>query len=106
SEKDAAIDLAGVHLLPHAVESALGQQVADPGGPTAHDRLPEIIRDLTGRALRRLERDIAGEAFGDHDIDDPPADVIALDETVIIDRVEIGFAQQAAGLLDLFLTLD
>ena len=106
SEKHAAIDLARVHLLAHPVEGALGQQIAEPCHPGARHGRAQIIGDLAGGAFGGLQRDIAGKAFGDHHIDGALADIVTFDETEIVDRVEIGLADQAAGLLDLFLALD
>src|SRR5690606_10476527 len=54
-----------------------------------------------------LQGNIAGEALGHHHIDRSLADIIALDETVVVERCEIGggFTDQAAGLFDLLLSL-
>ena len=51
--------------------------------------------DLLGGALGGLQRDVAGEAFGDHDVDGALADVVAFDEAVIVEVRQIAFAQDA-----------
>jgi len=41
-----------------------------------------------------------------HDIDRALAEIVALDESVIIHRIETCLAQHASSFLDLFLALD
>ena len=44
-----------------------------------------ILADLPGGSLGGLQRDVAGEAFDDDDIDDALADLVAFDEAAIVD---------------------
>ena len=49
-------------------------------------RVLQILADLLGGALGRLQRDVAGEAL-DHDhVDLALADLVALDEAVVVER--------------------
>ena len=84
-EEHAAIDLARVHLVAQRVEGALGEEVADLGHQRAAHRRAQIGGDLPGGALGGLERDVAGEALGHHHVDRALADVVALDEAVIVE---------------------
>ena len=46
-------------------------------------RVANILTDLFGRAFRGLQRNIAGEAFRDEDVDRALAEIVALDEAVV-----------------------
>ena len=59
-------------------------------------RAAQIARDQLGRAFRRLERDIAGEAVGDGHVHGALGDVIAFDEAAEFHR-QIGRAQHLGG---------
>ena len=56
-------------------------------------RVADILADLLGGALGGLQRDIAGESFGDDDVDRTLAEVVALDETVIVEMGQRRLAQ-------------
>ena len=60
----------------------------------------QIFADLLGGALGGLQRDVAGEAFGHDHVDRALAEVVALDEAVIVEVRQVRLAQDAAGLLD------
>ena len=106
AEEDAAVRLARIHLVAERAECAARQQVAEPGRQRAVHLALEDLAELAGGALGRLERDIAGKAFGHHHVDRPLADVVALDEAGIFDLRPLTFAQDAAGLAHLFEPLD
>ncbi len=59
---------------------------------------------MTRRPLCCLQRDITGKALGDYDIDGAAADIVAFDEAVIFDPLDVGLTDQAPGSL-LFLAL-
>ena len=59
-------------------------------------RVAQILADLLGRAFGGLQRDIAGEALGDDDVDRALADIVALDEAVIVEMGQSRLAQHAA----------
>src|SRR6202047_3350061 len=82
------------------------QKIADLRYKIAAKRFAQIFRYLIGRAFRGLQGDIAGEAFGDHDIDRSLANVVALDEAPVVEIWQTGLAQQAGGGLDLVDALD
>ena len=105
-EEHAAVGFARVHLVAQHLERRTRQQISDPGEPRAIDRAPEIVGELTGGALRGLQRDVAGKAFGDHHIDRALADVVAFDEAGIFEMVEWRFAQDFAGLAHRLESLD
>ena len=85
AEEDAAIDPARVHLRAQPLEGVAGEQVADAGQQRPAHRRAQIAGDLPRRALRRLQRDVAGEALGDHHVDRALADIVALDEAEIVE---------------------
>ena len=69
-------------------------------------RVAHPLRDLLGGAFGGLERDVAGEALGDEDVDRALAEVVALDEAVIAQVGQRGFTQHATRRLDLLYALD
>lgn len=93
-------------IFAEPVEGSLGEDVADPCKKRARHRGAQIFGDLTRRSLCCLQGDIAGKALGDDDIDGAAADIIAFDEAVIFDSLDVGLTDEAPGLLNLFLTLD
>ena len=67
-----------------------------------------LFQELTeqhGRAFGGLQRDIAGEAVGDDDVDGAGADVVSLDETVKADG-QVGPLQGGGGVLDGLVALE
>ena len=56
-------------------------------------------------AFGGLQRDIAGKAFGDDDIDLAAADIVAFDKPLIIEIGKLLLAQDAAGLAHRLKTL-
>ena len=87
------------------LERRAREQIADAGAQRTVHRSLEIFADLARRAFRGLERDIAGKAFGDDDVDLAAADIVAFDKTLIVEIGQVFFAQDAAGLAHLFETL-
>ena len=65
----------------------------------------QIVADLPGGALGGLERDVAGEAFGDHHVDRALADVVAFDEADDIRDRAGPLAQDPAGFAHLLVAL-
>ena len=61
---------------------------------------------MSRRALRRLQRDVAGKALGDRDVDGALAEVVALDEAVIVEARVVQLAQDAPRLAHLLDALD
>src|SRR5581483_1337013 len=84
-EEDAAIGLARIHLLAQCAKCLARQQETELGLPGAAHGRAQILPDLPRGPFRGLERDIAGKALGDHDVDRTLADVVALDEAVIFE---------------------
>src|ERR1700680_525734 len=76
-EKDAAVRLARVHLLPQRAERVARQDVAEPREQRLGHGALELLAELAGGAFGGLERDIAGEPLGDHDVDGALADIVA-----------------------------
>src|ERR1019366_9988894 len=74
------IDIARIHLGLQRREGVAGQKIADLRNEIAAKRLAQILRYLIGRAFRRLEGNVTGEAFRHHDIDRPLANIVAFDE--------------------------
>src|SRR5690606_27221376 len=59
AEEHAAVRLARVHLLAHAVEGALGENVAELGEPGTRHSRAQVFGDLPRRAFRRLQGDVS-----------------------------------------------
>ena len=68
-------------------------------------RIANVGADLARRAFGSLQRDIAGKAFGHHDVDRALADVVAFDKAVIDEAGAARGVQQARGVLDLVMAL-
>src|SRR5262249_50583750 len=106
AEEHAAVALPGVHPIAQHGESLTREQGADLGQPGPAHRALEQFGKLTSRALRRLDGDIAGKPFGDHDVDDTLANVASLDEPDILQLRQLGLAQHPSSLADLLEPLD
>ena len=106
TEEDAAVHLARIHLVAQRRERVARQQVAELGAPRPAHRALEQCRELTRRAFRDLDRDVAGKSFGDDDVDHALADVVALDEADILEIRQACLAQDAAGVAHLLQPLD
>src|SRR6476646_5088462 len=59
-----------------------------------------------GRAFCSFQRNVTGKAFGDNDINNALAYVIAFDETMIVEMRELAFAQDAASIAYLLESFD
>ena len=104
AQEYAAIVAARIDPLAQLRPGAGGEQIADLGeGRGAEGVADELCVEL-GRALDRLQRDVAGEAVGDDDVDDAGTDVVALDEAVEEDRRALA-AQHGRGLTQLLVAL-
>ncbi len=103
AEENAAIDGAGVQLGANGVQRPAGKQSAD----LAHQRrghgIAQISPDLPGRALCGLERNVAGEPFGDHHIDGALAQIVAFDEALVGKSGARSFGKDLSGVLDPFI---
>ena len=82
-EEHAAIDVARIELAADGVERPARQHGAQHREEVGLQRIAQIGANLPRRAFGGLERDVAGKAFGDDDVDGALADVVALDEAVI-----------------------
>ena len=81
-QENATIRAPDIHLFTQAVESALGEDVADPGHQGAAHRGAQITRYLARRSFGRLQGDIAGEALRHHNVDRALADIVAFDKAM------------------------
>src|SRR3954453_1112327 len=86
AKEDAAVGLPWVHLLGERPECIAREQIADPAPDRPRHRGLEMLRELTGGALRSLERDVARKPFRHHHIHGSLADVIALHEARIVEK--------------------
>src|SRR6516164_10053681 len=102
SKKDPAIGAAGIHPLAQLPKGGLREKVAYACTERPAYRAFEIFSDLTRGALGCFQRDIPGETFRDHHIDLAAPDIVALDETLVIEIVEFLLAQDPTGLPHLF----
>ena len=87
-------------------KAELREEVAEPRRPGARHGRAQIFGDLPRRAFRRLQRDIAGEALGDDDVDRAPAEIVAFHEAAILEARVVHLAQDPAGLAHLLHALD
>ena len=98
AEKNTAIRLARIHALAQFPKRRARKKVADPRTQRPRHRALEIFGHLPGGAFGRLERNVAGKAFGDDDVDRAFADVVAFDEAVIIEARQFLLAQDGGRL--------
>src|SRR6202166_3392811 len=98
AEKNSAARLAGIHALAQFPERRAREQVADPRPERTRHRALEIFSHLPGGAFGRLERNVAGKAFGDDDVDLALADIVAFDKTVIIEAGQFLLAKDGGRL--------
>ena len=106
AEKHAAINGARVHTPTQFLKGAARQQIAEFGEERAVHRLPEIGGDLLGCAFGRFQGDVAGEAFGDDNVNVATADAVALDKAGVGQARQVGFSQDLRSFLDLLDALD
>ena len=106
AEKHSAVDLAWIHLVLQCRERVAGEQIAELGEQRPAHGVAQIFAKLFGGSFGSFQGDIAGKAFGDHDVHGSLADVVALDEADIVEIAAIRLAQDAAGLAHLLEALD
>src|SRR5208337_5482873 len=106
AKKHSAIDIARIHFGLQRREGMTRQKKAKLRHEIMAPRFAEILRHLAGGAFRRLEGDVTGESFGDHDIDRPLANVVAFDKATVVEIRQAALAQQARSRLDLIDALD
>src|SRR6478735_1098559 len=106
AEEDAAVHTARIHLFAQHVEGALGEEVADLGKQRARHCSAQILTDLPRCTFGRLQSNIAREAFGHDAVDGTLPQVVAFDEAIVLERVDVGLTEQAPRFLHLFLALD
>src|SRR5436309_13421528 len=80
SQKDAAIGMARIHLVPQSVEGAASEEIPDFCRQASVHRVAEILRHLLGCALGALQRDVSCKALRDDHVDSAFADIVAFDE--------------------------
>src|ERR1700678_2055303 len=90
----------------HRGDRLAGEQEADARHEIVAHGLAHILTELPCGTLGRLERDVAGEAFGDKNVDCALAQVVAFDEAPIAHVGQVGFAQYAPCRLHLLNALD
>src|SRR5580693_8136135 len=97
AEKHAAVRLARVHDFTQLPECRAREEIADAGAERAAHGAFEILADLARGAFGGLERNVAGKAFGDDDVDGAGADVVAFDKAVIFEVGQFLLAQDGGG---------
>src|SRR5271170_3084532 len=106
AEKNAAVDASWVHLVAQGAKRVAGEPISQPRKPRLAHRVAHVLAELFGGSFGGLQRDIAGEAFGYDHIDGALAQIVALDEPVIVEVRQFSFPEHAAGGLHLFDALD
>src|SRR6516162_2331470 len=104
-KEHAAAD-ARAHLSAQRCQGLTGEDEADARHEAVAHRVPQILGELSRSALGRLERDIAGEALRDEDVDDPLAKIVALDKAVVAQVGQVGLPQYPPRRLDLLDAFD
>src|ERR1700722_8387686 len=104
-QKDAA---AGprTHFGAHRGDRLAGEQEADAGHKILAHGFAHVLTELPCSALGGLERDVAGEAFCDKNVDCALAQIVAFNEPLIAHVGQVGFAQHAPRRLHLLHALD
>src|SRR5262245_16904269 len=97
-EENTAIGFSRVHLLAQRSERLPREQVAKSRGQRPVHGQAQVRCKLMCGALCRLERDVAREPFRHDNIDRTFADVISLDEAMIVEVRELPLAQDAPSL--------
>src|SRR5262249_16377616 len=106
TKEHAAVDVAGIHLFAQRREGIACQKIAELRLPALPHRPLEQLGELTRRALRRLDRDVAGKPFRHDHVDHALADLAPLDETDVFEIRQTCLAQNAAGVAHLLQSLD
>ena len=91
-----AVVAARVEPLAQPIERGPQQQIGDLRGEAAAEHLAQQVADQLQRALAGLQRDVAGEAVGDHHVGGAGGDVVALDEADELRR-DVAGAQRLGG---------
>src|ERR1700730_9626128 len=85
SEEDGAVVAPGIEPLTQLLERGRGKDIADACGQRMLERRAQELGEQPRRAFRGLQRDVAGEAVGDDDVDRAGGDVVPLDEAMEAD---------------------
>ena len=101
AEEDRAIVVVGVEVDLQQVERGPRQREAGLRPKRALEGAAQQVGDEARRALGGLERDIAGEAVGDDDVDVAARQLVAFGEAVEAERQVVRLAQQRGGVLEL-----
>ena len=105
-QEDAAIDLARIHLFSHQLEGGVGEEIAEPRSPRPRHGRAQILGHLPRRALRGLQRNVAGKALRDDDVDGASAEVVAFDEAAVFEPGMVHLSQDPARLAHVLDALD
>ena len=96
SQHHRAVVAARIEPFAQPLEGRPHQQIGDARGQAAAEYLAQQIADELKRALAGLQRDVAGEAVGDHHVGGAGGDVVALDEADELRR-DVAGAQRLGG---------
>src|SRR5512144_2485381 len=105
AEENAAVQLAGVHLLLQRAKGALRKYGAEPSEKRPPHGSAKIFADLLSGSLGGLQGDVAGEAVGDHHVGGAMTDIVAFDKATEFDG-QRRVLQRGVGGLDLIQSLD
>src|SRR5262249_35798971 len=105
-EEDSPIRFSWIHFLSQGSKSLPRKQIAKPRGPGPVHCRAQLRGEVMRRPFGGLQCDISSEPFGDDNVDDTFADVIAFDKSVIVEVRKLTFAQNAARLTHLLQPFD
>ncbi len=105
AQKHRTIMVVGVQMMLEQMHGGLGNQEADLGPDGAGKGGAQQIGDETGRALRRLQRHIAGKTVADDDIGLATSDLVAFGKAIERQGQARRRAQDRGGVTDFFRAL-
>src|SRR6185437_9285168 len=97
---------ARAHFGAHCGDRLAGEQEAYSRHEIVVHGVAHILTELPCGALGCLQRDVAGETFGDENVDGALAQIVALDEALIAHVWQVDFPQNAPSRLNLLDPLD
>src|SRR4029078_2671569 len=106
TKKYSTVRFARIHLVTQRAEGLARKQIAEACCPCAIHCRAQIRCELMRRPLRGLQRNVACKPFSDHDVHRTLADIVALDEAMVVEMRELALAQNAPSFAHLLQSFD